>query len=70
MADPLAQRIATTSVPSTTGKEEYGWLGQIAGVRKWLGDRVVNSISTSGYTIKNEDYEKYHRGASQRHPGR
>lgn len=56
MAEPLAQRVSTT-VPSNTGTEEYGWLGRIAAVREWLGDRQVNNITSSGYTIKNKDYE-------------
>lgn len=47
----------TTAVPSSTGKEEYGWLGKIPSVREWLGDRVVNNISQSSYTIANKDYE-------------
>ena len=56
MANPLAERVATT-VPSNTGTEEYGWLGRMAGVREWVGDRQVNNITSSGYTIKNKDYE-------------
>jgi phage major head subunit gpT-like protein len=46
-----------TQVPSTTGTEEYGWLGQFPNVREWLGDRVVNSVLTHGYSIKNKTYE-------------
>ena len=43
-------QIATT-VPSTTAAEEYGWLGQLPGLREWLGDRVVHAIGLHGYTI-------------------
>lgn len=46
-----------TVVPSTTGSEEYGWLGSLGSVRKWVGDRVVNGLATYGYTIKNESWE-------------
>ena len=56
MAAPQFQRVATV-VPSTTGKEEYGWLGKIPNVREWLGDRVVQNISSSSYSIKNRDFE-------------
>lgn len=49
-------QIATT-VPSTTGSEEYGWLGQLPGLREWLGDRVVHAIGNHGYTIKNKSFE-------------
>jgi phage major head subunit gpT-like protein len=56
MATPDHLTVAT-EVRSTTGKEEYGWLGQVPGMREWLGDRVVQNISTSDYTIKNRDFE-------------
>ncbi|HWJ72403.1 MAG TPA: Mu-like prophage major head subunit gpT family protein [Kaistia sp.] len=46
-----------TAVPSTTGKEEYGWLGKIPNVREWLGDRVIQNISQGKYAISNKDYE-------------
>lgn len=46
-----------TPVPSTTGKEEYGWLGKIPNVREWLGDRVIQNISQGKYAISNKDYE-------------
>ncbi len=53
---PLYTRIAT-EVPSTTKSNEYGWLGQMPRFREWLGDRVVNNISSSGYTLKNKSFE-------------
>lgn len=56
MAEPLSELVSTV-VPSETGKEEYGWLGRIAGVREWIGDRQINNITSSGYTIKNRDFE-------------
>lgn len=44
-------------VNSTTGKEEYGWLGALQGVREWLGDRVINKLATHGYQIRNRSFE-------------
>lgn len=55
-ADPQHELIATV-VNSTTGKEEYGWLGKMPGVREWIGDRVINNLSKSDYAIKNRDFE-------------
>ena len=55
-AAPLYNMVATT-VPSTTGSEEYGWLGKLPSMREWVGDRVINGIASSGYTIKNKPYE-------------
>ena len=56
MAKPQHELIATT-VPSSTGTEEYGWLGKLPGMRKWAGDRVINGITAHGYSIKNEPFE-------------
>lgn len=44
-------------VPSTTGEEEYGWLGMTTKFREWLGDRVVQNLKVHGYTIKNKTFE-------------
>lgn len=49
--------VIATTINSTTSQNEYGWLGKMKGMREWLGDRVVNSISTHGYTIRNKDWE-------------
>lgn len=53
---PTWNRIATT-VASSTKYNTYGWLAELPDIRKWVGDRVINSLSTSDYTLKNEDYE-------------
>lgn len=55
-ADADHLRLATV-VPSTTGKEEYGWLGKIPNVREWVGDRVVQNMKLHDYAIKNKDWE-------------
>lgn len=47
----------TLDVPSTTRTEEYGWLGQFPGLREWVGERVLRSISEHGYTIRNKKFE-------------
>ena len=46
-----------TKVPSTTGGNEYGWLGQFPSMRKWLGDRVVHRAGKHSYAVQNDDYE-------------
>lgn len=55
-AAPQYTSIATV-VPSTTGSEEYGWLGKLPSMREWIGERVINGIASSGYTIKNKPFE-------------
>lgn len=56
MAAPQWDRVAMR-VPSTTGEEKYGWLGQVPGMREWLGDRVIHNLMQHDYSIKNKDFE-------------
>lgn len=53
---PMWQKIAT-EVPSTTGSEDYGWIGELPGMREHIGDRHVHNLSMSDYTIKNKKFE-------------
>lgn len=53
----LYKQIATV-VPSNTGEQEYGWLGAVAGLREWIGDRHINRLKTDGYKIKNRKFEQ------------
>ena len=53
---PLYTEVATVT-PSTTDSETYAWLGDIPGMREWIGDREIQNLSASDYTIKNKDFE-------------
>ena len=53
---PTYERIATV-VPSTTDSETYAWLGDIPGMKEWIGDREIQNLTGSDYTIKNKDFE-------------
>ncbi len=55
-ATSLYQRVATI-VNSTTASNEYGWLGKAPRFREWIGDRVINAMTKSGYTLKNRSFE-------------
>lgn len=46
-----------TVVPSTTGSEEYGWLGNFPSLREWVGERQVKNLTSHGYTLRNKSYE-------------
>ena len=50
------RRIATV-VRSTTASNKYGWLGNMPGMREWLGDRVVHGLSEHDYTLTNKPFE-------------
>lgn len=54
---PQDHLVFTEETTSTTGEEEYPWLGEMPGMKKWLGDRVVNNLKGYGYKIANEDFE-------------
>lgn len=53
---PTYSRIATT-VPSSTSENLYPWLGNIPGMREWIGPRVKHNISSSTYSIANKTWE-------------
>ena len=44
-------------MPSTSESETYAWLGDIPGMREWIGEREIQNLSGSAYTIKNKDFE-------------
>lgn len=53
-----SQRDAIAStVPSSTKTNEYSWLGELAGMREWLGDRQAMQLKGHGYSIDNKDFE-------------
>lgn len=54
--EPLYKKIATI-VPSSTKSENYKWLGKLPRMREWIGEREVQNLSASDYTIKNKDFE-------------
>lgn len=57
LAKALSQysKIATT-VPSTTAANTYAWLGQMPGLKEWVGDRAITAIQSHGYSITNKKW--------------
>lgn len=53
---PSFERIATV-VPSSTKTEDYAWLGKWPRIREWIGDRQVNELAASRYSITNKSFE-------------
>lgn len=56
LAAPQYTRIATR-VPASQQEQKYGWLGKLPDVREWIGNRVLQNISESDYTIKEKKWE-------------
>ena len=50
------QKVATV-VPSTTGEQDYKWLGQMPGMREWIGEREIQALAAYDYLIKNKKFE-------------
>lgn len=46
-----------TQVASSSATSTYGWLGQSTQFRKWVGDRLAQTVAKLGYVIKNETWE-------------
>ena len=38
-----------TVIKLTTKSNTYGWLGKFPSLRKWIGDRVIESMQAHGY---------------------
>ena len=54
----IQHTLVTMETRSQTAEESYGWLKQMPGLRRWLGDRVVNNLSQEGMRIRNADWEE------------
>lgn len=50
-------QVATTFT-STTRKNRYGWLGDVPGMRKWIGPRHIHNLAQYDYELANEPYEE------------
>lgn len=44
-------------VPSSTREEKYGWLGELPGMREWIGPRVIHNFAEHSYAIANRKFE-------------
>lgn len=47
----------STLFPSRGADEQYGGLGNIPGVREWVGDRVFHSLRSQSFIIGNKHWE-------------
>jgi phage major head subunit gpT-like protein len=56
MKESFADQIATT-VQSNAESENYAWLGDIPGVREWIGGRQFKDISSYSYNVINKLWE-------------
>ncbi len=55
-AKPMAPMLAQ-QMPSTTKSQRHAWLDRIPGLRKWVGERVVNNLSARTIEVVNGKFE-------------
>lgn len=55
-ATPFYPSIATIA-PSDGEDEDYGWIGDMPGMREWLGERKYHELSAATYSLKNKHWE-------------
>lgn len=53
---PSWNRVAM-EVPSSTAENAYPWLGQMKGMREWIGDRTIGNLKQYGFKIVNKTFE-------------
>lgn len=56
LASSQYAQVATVT-PASTKTQKYGWLGKIAGVREWVGARVVQNLTQHDYAITEKKWE-------------
>lgn len=55
-ARPIYPKLATV-VRSTGADEKYGWIGNMPGMREWLGERQFKELLSADYTLANKLWE-------------
>lgn len=54
---PTWYQQVSTQFTSGTRQETYAWMDRIPRVREWLGDRIVNAVTTQGRVVENRVFE-------------
>lgn len=57
-SQPHLNRLSRLYTPTTSNgsEEKYAWLGDIPGVREWVGEKSLGGLKDYDYTIKNKDW--------------
>jgi phage major head subunit gpT-like protein len=54
---PMAEPRLATRMPSATESNVYAFMAKLLRMREWLGDRMVQNVSSKSYTLPNKKYE-------------
>jgi phage major head subunit gpT-like protein len=55
---PIFWQDLAEEIPSDTIEDVFGWMKGISGYRQWIGDREIEGLDASSYTIVSKKYEK------------
>lgn len=55
-ATPFYPEVSTI-IQSTGSDEKYGWIGNMPGMREWVGDRIFNELRSASYVLENKHWE-------------
>lgn len=56
-APPMDYAPITFVAPSSTARNAYPFLGQVPGVKEWIGERAVRNLTQHDYSIENRKFE-------------
>jgi phage major head subunit gpT-like protein len=56
-AQPMVEPALATRIPSSGEGNVYAHMAKLLRMRKWVGDRVVQNISSKSYQLNNEQFE-------------
>ena len=54
---PAMRDKVSETMPSSSSENLYGWLGDLPGVREWIGPRVIHGLKEHDYRVPNKDFE-------------
>lgn len=47
----------STTIPSNTRTNTYGWMQRLLAMREWDGPRIIQNLKTHAYSLENKSYE-------------
>ena len=62
--------VATVAPPSYSDSETYAWLGDIPGMREWIGDREIQNLTGARLHHQEQGLRAHRRRRPQRGRGR
>lgn len=55
---PQTYQMFATTVPSSSARNDYSWLGEAEELREWIGGRDLTQLASFDYSLKNRKFER------------